>query len=403
MKPEAPDGIRGEFKPIDTAVPGVRVCEHLPAPGGAGRQAGGRPVDVAPRGEPPGRGPPRPDRPAVQPAGRERPRPRGLARRLPLLRRRARPARPPGRRHPQRRGAADPAGRGAAHLAGPGRRLPRPAGTTPGSSGSTRTSPRPATTAWRCPQGLDAGRLHRRRHLLGQAAVPPPGDAFVDQQDAALAMLCNGKVGRALDLDREDPRLVDRYGRHLFGRSLLMARRLVEAGVPVVQATMGIVQTWDTHVANFPRLKDDLLPAARPGGLGPARRPGGPRPARRDAGRDARRVRPDAPDHRADARATSRAATTGRRSSRRSSPAAGVVGGQVIGKSDRLGAYPISRTLRPARPRRDDLPRPGRRPRHRAPRPPRPPPAALLRRGDDPALHDRGGLSGHQRVPAISE
>ncbi len=30
MKPEAPDGIRGEFKPIDTAVPGIRVCEHLP-------------------------------------------------------------------------------------------------------------------------------------------------------------------------------------------------------------------------------------------------------------------------------------------------------------------------------------------------------------------------------------
>ncbi|MGO9207581.1 MAG: DUF1501 domain-containing protein, partial [Candidatus Limnocylindrales bacterium] len=30
MKPEAPDKIRGEFKPIDTAVPGIRVCEHLP-------------------------------------------------------------------------------------------------------------------------------------------------------------------------------------------------------------------------------------------------------------------------------------------------------------------------------------------------------------------------------------
>src|SRR5262245_41974246 len=30
MKPEAPEGIRGEFKPIDTAVPGIRVCEHLP-------------------------------------------------------------------------------------------------------------------------------------------------------------------------------------------------------------------------------------------------------------------------------------------------------------------------------------------------------------------------------------
>ena len=75
-----------------------------------------------------------------------------------------------------------------------------------------------------------------------------------------MALLCNGKVGQALDIDREDPRLVDRYGRHSFGRSLLLARRLVEAGVPIVQASMGIVQTWDTHVANFSRLRDNLLP-----------------------------------------------------------------------------------------------------------------------------------------------
>ena len=70
--------------------------------------------------------------------------------------------------------------------------------------------------------GLDPARLHRRRHLLGQTILPPPGDAFVDQQDAALAMLCNGQVGRALDVDREDPRVVERYGRTLFGRTLLL-------------------------------------------------------------------------------------------------------------------------------------------------------------------------------------
>src|SRR4029077_3166758 len=86
------------------------------------------------------------------------------------------------------------------------------------------------------------------------------GDPFLDQHDAALALLCNDKVARALDLDRKDPRLIERYGQHLFGRSLLIARRLVEAGVPIVQATMGIVQTWDTHVANFPSLRDRLLP-----------------------------------------------------------------------------------------------------------------------------------------------
>ena len=52
----------------------------------------------------------------------------------------------------------------------------------------------------------------------------------------------------------------DRYGRHMFGQSLLLARRLVEAGVPIVQVNMGRVQTWDTHGDIFRRLKDDLLP-----------------------------------------------------------------------------------------------------------------------------------------------
>src|SRR5262249_36253037 len=52
----------------------------------------------------------------------------------------------------------------------------------------------------------------------------------------------------------------DRYGRDAFGQSLLLARRLVQAGVPVVQANMGRVQNWDTHGENFPRLKNQLLP-----------------------------------------------------------------------------------------------------------------------------------------------
>ena len=104
------------------------------------------------------------------------------------------------------------------------------------------------------PPGLDTERLHLRKHLLGQAVLTSPDDSFASQQDQALAMLCNGKVGKALQADREDPRLADRYGHHLFGRSLLLARRLVESGVPVVQATMGIVQTWDTHAVR-PRLR----------------------------------------------------------------------------------------------------------------------------------------------------
>ena len=52
-------------------------------------------------------------------------------------------------------------------------------------------------------------------------------------------MLTSGKVGQAFAIDREPDEVRDRYGRHLFGQSLLLSRRLVEAGVPIVQANMG--------------------------------------------------------------------------------------------------------------------------------------------------------------------
>lgn len=51
----------------------------------------------------------------------------------------------------------------------------------------------------------------------------------------------------AFDLSREPETLRDRYGRHSFGQSLLLARRLVEAGVPFVQANMGPMNGWDAH------------------------------------------------------------------------------------------------------------------------------------------------------------
>lgn len=83
---------------------------------------------------------------------------------------------------------------------------------------------------------------------------------FSSQQQIALNVLTSGAVGRAFDLDREPPAVRDRYGRHTFGQSLLLTRRLVEAGVPIIQANMGNVQNWDTHVDNFGRLKNLLLP-----------------------------------------------------------------------------------------------------------------------------------------------
>src|SRR5438045_6317308 len=73
-------------------------------------------------------------------------------------------------------------------------------------------------------------------------------------------MLLDGRVHRALDVHTVDSRVQDRYGRNSFGWSLLMARQLVEAGVGLVQVNLGNNETWDTHQAAFPSLKDHLLP-----------------------------------------------------------------------------------------------------------------------------------------------
>ncbi len=195
-------------------------------------------------------------------------------------------------------------------------------------------------------EGLSPQRLHERRHLLGQVAAPPPSDAFTGQMDAALALLSSGKVAKAVDPSQEDPRLVDRYGRHSFGKSLLIARRLVEVGVPVVQASMGIVQTWDTHVGNFPRLKDQLLPPldqAVSALLDDLEARGlldetlvvmlgefGRTPAIRE-------LKPGDVPGRDHWPAVFSAVFAG----------GGVVGGQVIGKSDRQGAHSVTKTFGP--------------------------------------------------------
>lgn len=62
------------------------------------------------------------------------------------------------------------------------------------------------------------------------------------QQDLALSVLASGKIAKAFDLNLEPLASRARYGNHTFGQSLLLARRLSQAGVPVVQANMGKVQ-----------------------------------------------------------------------------------------------------------------------------------------------------------------
>jgi len=83
---------------------------------------------------------------------------------------------------------------------------------------------------------------------------------FTSRQDIAFSMLTSGKLKKALNISKETKKTRDRYGRHLFGQNMLLARRLVEAEVPVIQCNMGRVQTWDSHVAHFPRMKSQLPP-----------------------------------------------------------------------------------------------------------------------------------------------
>jgi hypothetical protein len=345
MKPEAPDGIRGEFHPIDTAVPGIRICEHLP---GLAARAG-RLAIVRSMAHPEGNHLLAVHRVLTGQASN----PRGASDLDRVATRDDFPCYAAVLDRLRRRSDGVPSG-----VALPTRLVEGPL-TWPGQDAGflgprhdpwqlrlDPTRPEARDDSLALPAGLDPQRLHRRRHLLRQVAEAPAGDAFADQQDAALALLCNGRVGRALDLGREDPRLVDRYGRHLFGRSLLLARRLVEAGVPIVQATMGIVQTWDTHVANFPRLRNDLLPPldrAVSALLDDLEARGlleetlvvmlG------EFGRTPR-IHPLKPGD-----------VPGRDHWPAVFPAvfagAGVAGGQLIGKSDRLGAYPVSRPFGP--------------------------------------------------------
>ena len=83
----------------------------------------------------------------------------------------------------------------------------------------------------------------------------------------AADLLLGSPVHDAYNLEKEDQRVRDMYGDHICGQSLLLARRLVEAGVPVVQALCsagdlagGGGDNWDTHRNHFPKMKDRLLP-----------------------------------------------------------------------------------------------------------------------------------------------
>lgn len=108
---------------------------------------------------------------------------------------------------------------------------------------------------------VTSGRLGNRRALLGrvEARMPLSGD-FADNRARAFQLIGNAQAQRAFDLSREPARVRERYGRHSWGQSHLLARRLVEAGTRFVTTVNGPSITWDTHQDNFNRLKNRLVP-----------------------------------------------------------------------------------------------------------------------------------------------
>lgn len=116
-------------------------------------------------------------------------------------------------------------------------------------------------------QGIDVSRLEKRQSLLGEINQQQrrmdqiaESQRLSDDQQLAFSILTSSRLAQAFDLKRETDAMRDRYGRNTNGQSLLLARRLVQAGVPIVQANMGRVQTWDNHGDIFQTLKNRLLP-----------------------------------------------------------------------------------------------------------------------------------------------
>src|SRR5205823_12673140 len=81
-------------------------------------------------------------------------------------------------------------------------------------------------------------------------------------QQKAFEVLTSTATQQAFRIEREPPKVRDAYGRNIYGQSVLLARRLIEAGTRVVCVSWApdANATWDTHGNNFKKLKGELLP-----------------------------------------------------------------------------------------------------------------------------------------------
>ncbi len=272
-KPQAPAEVRGEFKPVATTVPGLQICELLPqlarrahhlallravVTGDNAHSSSGyymlTGVPHAPKNmENANPGPPN-DWPNL--------------------------------------GAVVQHFRGGQSLLPAAVRLPLHIFNTDGSvwPGQTagwlghRAEPwyfrcRPADKDYRVPQfrlqaDVSLDRLGSRRRLIRQLESQlrrwerhPAVQQFADLRSRGMEILFSPKARQAVDLNREPDSVRDRYGRNQFGQSVLLARRLVEAGVQYVHVNWyrgpdepPDAPVWDTHARETKRLKTVLCP-----------------------------------------------------------------------------------------------------------------------------------------------
>lgn len=264
-KPDAPESVRGAFRTIQTATPGLRVCEHLPLMAKLAHRFcvlrsmthddldHGSACYLALTGQfHPRKSSNPPPRPTDFPA-------------LGAVVKRLKPAK------------AFP--HTAVHVNGP---LLAPFEPSPGQYGGflgrayepaelgNVTDTEQLVAALDLPADVPPERLASRRDLLARL---DPGAAADPLAQKAFELVNAPRVQAAFDLGREPEKLRDRYGRHRSGQACLMARRLIEAGVPWITVFFnhGIrgqdthpedtdEYGWDTHNDIFDSLKTHLLP-----------------------------------------------------------------------------------------------------------------------------------------------
>jgi hypothetical protein len=250
MKPEAPSEYRGPLSPIRTNVPGIEICEYMPLQAKiADKFAIVRSLhhEMSAHNDGSiemltGKTPSTPD-PTSQ-ARSEHPD-------FGMIASRVRGRRPDGL--PQYIGVQrSPFMTGPAYLGGAYKSFDT------GDPSKPNFAPQNLALAG----GIDEGRLGDREGLLRQfddlrRSFDREADSLGEFHAAAFNILTSPQVAKAFDLGQESDALRDRYGRHRWGQSCLLARRLAEAGAAVinVDATAPNDTTkhfsWDDHAGAF--------------------------------------------------------------------------------------------------------------------------------------------------------